>query len=96
MKNNEQLLKDLLQQFVNKSGRKQIYDERRVLTLWPEVMEANIVQNTQCKDIKKGVLMVKVFNAALRFELMARKSDIIRQLNDSLGVEAVKDVMFVL
>jgi len=96
MKANEQLLKDLLQQFVNKSGRKRLYDERRVLTIWPEVMEANIVQNTKCKDIKNGVLKVKVLNAALRFELMARKSDIIRQLNDRLGVESVKDILFVL
>ncbi len=96
MKTNEQLLKDLLQQFIDKSGRQRLYDERRVLTLWSEVMEANIVQNTKCKDIKNGVLMVKVTNAALRFELLARKSEIIRQLNDSLGVEAVKDVMFVL
>ena len=96
MKANEQLLKDLLQQFINKSGRKRLYDERRVLTLWPEVMEANIAQNTKCKDIKNGVLKVKVLNAALRFELMARKSDIIRQLNDRLGVEVVKDILFVL
>lgn len=96
MKANEQLLKDLLQQFVNKSGRKRLYDERRVLTIWPEAMEATVVQNTECKDIKNGVLKVKVLNAALRFELMARKSDIICQLNDRLGVEAVKDILFVL
>lgn len=96
MKNNEQFLKDLLQQFVKKSGRQRLYDERRVLTIWPEVMETAVVQNTKCKDIKNGVLKVKVLNAALRFELMARKSDIIRQLNDRLGVEAVKEVLFVL
>lgn len=94
MKTNEQLLKDLLQQFIDKSGRKRLYDERRVLTLWAEVVEPLVAQNTQCKEIKNGVLTVKVTNAALRFELLARKSEIIRQLNDRLGVEAVKDVIF--
>ncbi|MBO4654484.1 MAG: DUF721 domain-containing protein [Bacteroidales bacterium] len=94
MKTNEQLLKDLLQQFINKSGRQRLYDERRVLSLWDEVVDPVVAQNTQCKDIQKGVLTVKVTNAALRFELLARKSEIIKQLNENLGVEVVKDVIF--
>lgn len=94
MKNNEQLLKDLLQQFIDKSGKQRLYDERRVLSLWTEVVEPVVAQNTQCKDIKNGVLTVKVTNAALRFELLARKSDIIRRLNERLGVEVVKDIIF--
>ena len=94
MKTNEQLLKDLLQQFIDKSGRQRLYDERRSLSLWAEVVEPLVAQNTQCKDIKKGVLTVKVTNAALRFELLARKSEIIRCLNERLGMEVVKDVIF--
>ena len=96
MKNNEQFLKDLLQQFLDKSGRQRLYDERRVLSLWAEVVEPMVAHNTQCKDIKNGVLIVRVTNAALRFELLARKSEIIRQLNDCLGMEVVKDILFVL
>ncbi len=65
-----------------------------MLSLWIEVVEPVVAQNTQCKDIKNGVLTVKVTNAALRFELLARKSEIIRRLNDRLGVEVVKDVIF--
>ena len=64
--------------------------------MWAEVVEPLVAQNTQCKDIKNGVLKVKVTNAALRFELLARKSEIIRQLNDRLGVEVEKDILFVL
>ena len=94
MKNNEQLLKDLLQQLIDKSGRQRLHDERRVLSLWAEVVEPVIAQCTQCKDIKTGVLTVKVTNAALRFELLARKSEIIRSLNERLGVEVVKDIIF--
>ena len=94
MKTNEQILKDLLQQFIDKSGRQRLYDERRVLSLWVEVVDPVVAQNTQYKDINNGVLTVKVTNAALRFELLARKSEIIRQLNDRLGVEVVKDVIF--
>ena len=93
MKTNEQLLKDLLQQFIDKSGRQRLYDERRVLSLWAEVVEPVVVQSTQCKDIKNGVLTIKVTNAALRFELLARKSEIIRRLNDRLGMEVVKDII---
>ena len=94
MKNNEQFLKDLLQQFIDKSGRQRLFDERRVLSLWAEVMEPYVAQNAQCKDIKNGVLKVKVTNAALRFELLASKSEIIHRLNERLGVEVVKDIIF--
>lgn len=92
--NSEQNLKDLLQQFIDKTGRQQLFDERRVLALWAEKMDELTKRNTQCRDIRNGVLKVKVLNAALRFELLARKSEIISQLNQWAGVEVVKDILF--
>lgn len=94
MNNNEQSLKDLLQQFIDKSGKQALYDERRVLTLWNERMDTSIKNHCRCIDIQNGVLKVKVDTAALRFNLMARKSEIIQQLNEWSGVNVVKDIFF--
>lgn len=94
MPNDEQALKDIVQQFINQSGKQKLFDERRVLALWTEKMDELTKQNTQCRDIRNGVLKVKVLNAALRFEMMARKSEIISQLNQWAGVEVVKDILF--
>ncbi|MCQ2271583.1 MAG: DUF721 domain-containing protein [Bacteroidales bacterium] len=94
MNNDEHLLKDLLQQFIDKSGKQKLYDERRVLTLWNEKMEEAIKQHCRCLDIKNGVLKIKVDSAALRFEMMARRCEIIKQLNEWSGGEVVKDIFF--
>lgn len=94
MPNDEQALKDIVQQFINQSGKQKLFDERRILLLWDEKMDASIKQYAKCRDIQNGVLKVKILNAALRFEMMARKSKIIVQLNQWAGVEVVKDILF--
>lgn len=94
MHTDEQALKDIVQQFINQSGKQKLFDERRILLLWDEKMDASIKQYAKCRDIQNGVLKVKVLNAALRFEMMARKSEIISQLNQWAGVEVVKDILF--
>lgn len=94
MPNDEQILKDIVQQFIDQSGKQKLFDERRVLLLWEEKMDDSIKQYAKCRDIQKGVLKVKILNAALRFEMMARKSEIINQLNQWAGVEVVKDILF--
>ncbi len=94
MPTDEQALKDIVRQFIDQSGKQKLFDERRVLLLWEEKMETSIKQYTKCKDIQNGVLKVKILNAALRFEMMARKSEIISKLNQWAGVEVVKDILF--
>lgn len=94
MPNDEQALKDIVQQFINQSGKQKLFDERRILLLWDEKMDASIKQYAKCRDIQNGVLKVKILNAALRFEMMARKSETIALLNQWAGVEVVKDILF--
>lgn len=94
MHTDEQALKDIVQQFINQSGRQKLFDERRVLLLWEEKMDPSIRQYAKCVDIQNGVLKVKILNAALRFEMMVRKSEIISQLNQWAGIEVVKDILF--
>lgn len=89
-----QTIKDLLQQFVEQSGKKQVFDEQRVLTLWAEKMPASITAQTRCISIQQGVLKLKTTNAALRFQLMATKSELMEQLNSWVGAPVVKDIIF--
>lgn len=93
MGEDEQVLKDLLLQFVEKSGKKQLFDEQRVLTLWKEKMPDNIRNGTKCLSIQNGVLRLKVTNASMRFYLMTRKSEMIDTMNSWTGLPVVKDII---
>lgn len=90
----EQRIGDLIRQFVAENGKKNLFLERKVLELWPSVMGTYINSNTDKLSIRQGVLYVKVYNASLRFELNASRSLIVQKLNDAVGGEVVKSIVF--
>lgn len=90
----ELLLKDLVYNFVNKNGKQQLFSERVVMQKWPEYVGEMCAQCSQCISIKKGVLKVKVTNAALRFELAGRKSLIIERINADYSIPVVNNIIF--
>lgn len=90
----EQRVSDLIRQFIEKSGKNNLFQERKVLEKWPSVMGDYIAKNTSNVSIKQGVLYVKVVNASLRFELNASRSLIMKKLNDAVGNEVVKNIVF--
>lgn len=95
MKNsNEHSIRELALQFVNKSGKQQLYAERTVLDKWPEYIGELCAGQTQCISIHSGVLKVKVPNAALRFELIGRKTMIIEKINADYAIPVVRDILF--
>lgn len=95
MKNfNEHSLHELTLQFINKTGKQQLYAERTILQKWPEYIGELCAGQTQCVSINNGVLKVKVKNAALRFELIGRKTMIIEKINADYSIPVVKDILF--
>lgn len=90
----EQRISDLIRQFVASNGKDELFRERKVLSIWPSVMGDYIANNTSSVSIKQGVLYVKVLNASLRFELNTSRSLIIKKLNDAVGGEVVKSIVF--
>lgn len=90
----EQRISDLIRQFVASNGKDDLFRERKVLSIWPSVMGDYIANNTSSVSIKQGVLYVKVLNASLRFELNTSRSLIIKKLNDAVGGEVVKSIVF--
>lgn len=93
-KSNDLILKDLVQQFVNNSGKQQLYADRKVLEKWPEYVGELCASQSQCISLKNGIMKVKVPNAALRFELTGRKSMIMERINADYTITVVRDIMF--
>ncbi len=80
--------------FVKKSGKQELYSERVIMDKWPEYVGEMCAKYSKCTSITNGVMHVKVSNAALRFELMGRKSMIIDKINDAYKMPVIKDILF--
>jgi len=91
---NEHSMNDLIHNFLSKNQKEKLFNENKIVELWYKSMGNFIVQNTKSVKIKNGVLYVQIVNASLKFELMGRRTDIIKKLNEELGIEVVKDILF--
>lgn len=95
MKNdNEHSMRELIMKFVKMSGKQQLYSERIIKEKWPEYVGDMCAKYSECKSVHDGVMMVKVSNAALRFELNGRKSMIIEKINNDYKSVVIKDILF--
>ena len=86
-------ISELVNQFVDKNHKRQIFDERRAVALWSQVNNEIVTKATRSINIQNGVLLVRMDNAALRFELSIIRADIIKRLNEELGNNVVKDIV---
>jgi len=91
---NEHSMNDLIHNFLSKNKKETLFNEQKIVELWYKSMGNFIVSNTKSVKIKNGVLYVQIMNASLKFELMGRRTDIIKKLNEEMGIEVVKDILF--
>ncbi|MBR4438361.1 MAG: DUF721 domain-containing protein [Bacteroidales bacterium] len=66
----------------------------RVLRTWDEVMEENITRATMSKYFKNGILYCTISSSILRSMLVARVYSVKEKINNSLGSDVVKKIVF--
>jgi predicted nucleic acid-binding Zn ribbon protein len=64
------------------------------VSIWNTVVGSHIARVSEVEKIQAGTLYVKVKNAAWRNELTFKKQHIIGQLNEKIGYDLVKDIVF--
>ncbi len=69
-------------------------DEHRAVALWPEVVGPGINRYTVNRTVKNGVMTVVLSSASLRNEMMLSRSALMRRINDMLGGEVIKEIIF--
>ena len=85
-------LDDVLVKFLRASGLETPLLQRRLIDSWGEVMGPVIARYTEQVFISNQTLMVKINNSALRAELSMMRTQIVRLLNDHIGVMVIADV----
>lgn len=91
-KHNEQLLKDLLNQFRKDYKYEQQLSELQIKDVWADEMGKTINKYTSRLYFRNGILYVKLDSAVLRHELYTNRDMIVARLNKALGKEMVREL----
>ena len=92
-------LKDEIDDFVKYIGLDERMQEFKILEVWKECVGDAIAKFSRPVELKKNKLFVKVENAVWRFELSAKRNEIISRLNVLLYKEDkkknIKEIVFI-
>lgn len=93
-KKNTELLSDVIRQVLREQHLDKPLNEKRLIEAWPIVLGSNIVQYTSELLIKNKILYVTLISSVLRHDLFLSKEQIIKSLNNQVGVEVIVDIVF--
>ncbi len=89
-----QRLGDALEQYLKKAGLEKGVTQQKALLIWNDVVGEAVGNNTEPESVEHGIIKVKVSNAVWRQELQFKKNNIIKQLNETLEKNIIKDILF--
>ena len=87
-------LSEAMEEVVERIGIKQSVLSDRARDVWKEAVGDLINSNTTLENIEKNKIVVVVSNESWRKELLDRKEEIIMKINDLIGENAIKDIIF--
>jgi hypothetical protein len=92
-------IKDEIDGFVKYLGLDERMQELKILEIWKECVGETIAKFSRPVELKKNKLFVRVENAVWRFELSAKRNEIIKRLNSILYKEDkkknIKEIVFI-
>ena len=84
-------ISDALVAFLRENNLEQSVLDVQVEEAWPRVMGETITNLTRSIEVKNGMLIVHVNSAALKAQLFENRFELVRKLNEAVGVNAIKD-----
>ena len=90
---NNETIGACIQHFFAQNGKISLFLEQQAVHLWSQTVGEYIAKQTTKVTAKQGILYVTIPNAALRFELMGNRSQIMAKLNEMIGAEAIKGII---
>ena len=91
---NQSTVGELIKAFYEERRGPGYLDEVKIIKGWNGVVGPFIAQYTKDLFIKNGVLMVRLTSDSLRTELSYSKSLLLKNLNNLVGYDLLKDIVF--
>jgi len=93
-KSNTQKLSDVLKNYVQENNLERKLSELDLIKSWESVMGKTMARYTQNLNIRNGPLFVETTSPVVRNELLMMKEEIRARLNEVVGAEIVKTIVF--
>lgn len=91
---NAQSVGDIINQVLRQERLDVRLDEQRALAMWKDLVGAGINRYTTDRSVKNGVLTFTISSAPLRNQLMLSRTTLVTRINEALGSEVIKDIIF--
>jgi predicted nucleic acid-binding Zn ribbon protein len=88
-------LKEAFDSFLKVYNLKSKFSETYLVAYWEKIMGVSIAKRTEKIYIRKGVLFLRISSASLRQELVLAKTKLIKMLNEEMGEEIIKEIVFI-
>lgn len=89
-----QQIGEIIDEFLKAEHLDTQLNEQRACAIWPQVVGYGINRYTVSRDVRDGVMYVRLSSAALRNELMLNRSRLVQHINEALGREVIHDIVF--
>ncbi len=83
----------IIRQWLQQSGLSDKLKEQSVPNYWTEIVGEAVARHAEVERIDKGRMYIRVSSAVWRNELMLRRDEIKRKINERFGAEVVQEVI---
>jgi predicted nucleic acid-binding Zn ribbon protein len=90
---NVRSLQAILEQFLRERGLDKKLREHSVPDIWQELIGENAARVSQVRRFEHGQLMVEVHAPVWRTELLLRREEIRKKINERIGQEMVREII---
>lgn len=85
---------EFIDKLLEEVGASGALEERQLHDAWEKVAGEFISKNSKPESLKKGVLVLRVVQPALRFQLEQMKGKLLSNFNRELGEGVIKTIVF--
>jgi len=87
-------ISEALEEVIEELGIRKSVLSNRARDVWKDAVGEIINENTILQNIEKDRLIIVVSDDSWRQELSLRKEEIISKINELIGEEAIKEIIF--
>ncbi|MGL4411028.1 MAG: DUF721 domain-containing protein [Bacteroidales bacterium] len=84
----------VISEFLKDSNIDVRLNETKALQAWKDILGPSVERCTRELYVRNGVLYAHLTSAVLRHELQMSRSNLISRINQHLGIEIIKDIVF--